>query len=198
MKLKAFTISMLEAEEQPRTDLLMWQERFIDYFPQEYDIGLDNRKLDYGSGNVVTIARNGKELFYIDTSRASVNGGLASIRIYGEHVDTYTIQAAVYEREFKILLYLYDIARKLRNLNGEKADVRVGRKNVDTFTISLVIKGQGGFGDYLIVEYKPNVSTFYVKLERSLSNKEQLATTKDDSKIVDLVDRLFKERVVNG
>lgn len=179
-------------EEQSRADLLKWQERFIDCFPDQFDIGLDIRELPQGRRNVITVARNGKELFFVDTSRADA-GFISTMTVNGEHITPYHIGVSSYESEFKTLLYIYDIARKLRNLNTGTS-VLIGRKNFEIFTITVALKAYGGFSDYLSIEYKPAISMFNVKIKSAFSIK-QLATTKDDSKIVDLIDKLFKEHV---
>lgn len=191
--------SLLEHDEpQSRKDLLAWQEHIMDCLPSTFDVGLDHRKLDYKpEGFVITVTRNGKELFFVDTSRATNNALMATMRIYGEFIDPYTIPAVLYKEELKHALYLYDIARKIRNLNSA-ADIRIGRKNHKTFTITVAPKGQGGLSDYLSVEYKPDISTFYVKLQHGFSTKniEQLASTTNETKAVDLADKLFKERII--
>lgn len=189
-------ISETLANEQDRKDLLHWQQKLIAVFPDSYDVGLETRA-PYGDGqgpfNVVTVARNGKELFYFDTRRSSIDF-YSSMGVCGEHVRSFSISVKDLQKSVNILMLMYELQRKIRNLFSDaKCIIDKHRKKQNTLVIEIASEAKGHNSDLVSVEYKTETATYYVMTKTNFTWKTRdVGSTKDMTKALDLVEKAFK------
>lgn len=191
MKLNA----LLEDNEQARNDLLRWQQKLIDVFPDSFEVGLAVRA-PYTSGetfNVVTVARNGKELFYFDTRRSSIDF-YSTMSVCGEDIRSFSVSVKDLQDSVNKLMLMYNLQRKISNLLSDaKCIIYKDRKKTNTLAIEVQSKTHGYSQGSVIVEYKINVVTYYVKVKTSFGwKKNDVGSTKDMAKAIDLVEKAFK------
>jgi len=184
---------LLEADEQDRKDLLRWQQKLMDVFPDSYDVGLEVRA-PYTKGqafNVVTVARNGKELFYFDTQRSS-DSFFSTMGVCGDHVRHFTIGVTNLQKNINDLMLMYELQRKIGNLLSDaKCIIDKDRKKQDTLVIEVQSKSKLN-GQAVMVLYNTKTLIFTVTTEGGFTTKKTLGTTKDMTKALDLVETGFK------
>lgn len=193
--MKIGPLILLKEEEQDRKDLLHWQEKLMDVFPESYDVGLATRA-PYTKGeaiNVVTVARGGKELFYFDTRRSS-GSFHQSMGVCGEMIRPFTIDVRDLQKSVNWLMLMYELQRKISNLLSDaKCIIEKDRRKINALVVEVQSKTHGFDNGHVKVEYKPNVGTYYVKVKNTLGlHASDVGSTRDMAKAIDLVEKAFK------
>lgn len=189
---------LLENElAQTRTDLLMWQERFMDELPDSFDVQLDKRKMVAGEGFAVVVYRNGKELFYADTSKASHNF-YQTCRIYGEHIQPFVMLVTDFETSVKVLMIGIDLRRKLGNLLPNM-EVILSAPELKKARVTVMIQPPNNVtGSGVSVVYKHQVGTYYVKDHQQFMGTSDVGSSKDELKAMGIAEKRVKELLVRG
>lgn len=196
MKQLEFLMQLQEAREaQDRKDLLHWQNKLMDVFPDSYDVGFAVRAPwgsahPAGSFNVITVSRNGKELFYFDTRRSS-NSFYSSMEVCGDHVRSFAISVKDLQKSINELMLMYEFQRKIGNLMSD-ARCFIVKNRAKANTLIIEITSTRGFtGEFVKVEYELNNMTYHVKVQ-ALYKGRTIGSTKDMTKALDLVETAFK------
>jgi hypothetical protein len=195
MKLDRLFQHLTEEERtQERKDLLLWQEKLIDVFPESYDISLETRAPYKGVApfNVVTVSRNGKELFYFDTRQSSIKF-FSSMGVCGENIRAFSIGTEDLQKSVNELMTMYELRRKLSNLLSAAECVISKYGKTNNLTVEVQHQNSKFDRDAIVVEYKSTITSFYVKVTRGvLATTEIVGTTKMMTKAIDLVEKEFK------
>lgn len=179
-------------EEVTRNDILLCQEKVIDVLPDNFDIGLDERNVDGGIGVwtsnklVVTVTRNGKELFTIRPLNPPDR-----YRVDGKEIKSFNVTVSALQAELANVMIVFDLRRKLMNLIPN-VKCTLGRNAVYRFIISIYSDtDQGFFGlDYLIITY--GGGKYELSHKNNLQSKTILATTNDETKLIQKVETAVK------
>lgn len=186
-------IGPLLENEQDRKDLLHWQQKLMDVFPDSYDVGLATRA-PYTKGeafNVVTVARNGKELFYFDTRSSSIDF-FSTMGVCGDHVRHFSVGVTDLQKSVNVLMLMYELQRKISNLLSDaKCIIDKDRKKSETFVVEVQSKTKRD-GQAVMVYYGVKQMTFSVSTEGGFNHKKDFGSTKDMNKALGLVEKAFK------
>ena len=191
-----------EAKEQDRKDLLHWQQQLMGVFPDSYDVGLATRnpygdvatRSPYSDGefNVVTVARNSKELFYFDTRRSS-DSFYSSIGVCGEDIRHFSIDAKDLQKSINSLMLIYELKRKVTNLMPNLVKCVIKKDNVrgSRSVLDLEIFSQAPSLDFIRVTLLRD-DTYVVNVKES-TMRRVIVSTKFDYKIIGMIEKAAKE-----